>query len=817
MNYPVRLIILLLLLPFLTPAQPVKKSIPAHYSQGTIKIDGSIDEPAWKDALPAGNFVQQSPYNGPPAMLPSEVRIAYDQSGIYIGAMMHDPHPDSIPKQLGLRDANNLNADYFTVILCPFRDGINAFCFKVYVSDVQEDYKLPGGFGSDGDISWDAVWYSKARIRPDGWVAELFIPYSAFRFPKADSGSWDINFIRSIRRYRELDSWNFIDAKVDGTVNQSGLLTGLRDIKPPLRLSVTPYVSAYVEKNPSNPDWLFSYNAGADLKYGIDQSFTLDMTLIPDFGQVASDDKIYNLTPYEIRYDEKRQFFTEGTELFNKSGLFYSRRVGTTPKKYDDACNLVDTGEKVTENPSQTRLINAAKVSGRTNKGLGIGVFNAMSSNTWATIFDTVTGENRRVMTQGFTNYNMIVFDQALKNNSYFDVLNTNYYMPTEGYTANVSGVDMKFANHKYTNAFYGSLFVSQKYYSHASPVFGYHYSFSAGKISGNFTWNYSQLLETDTYDPNDLGFNEVNNRFDHRAYFQYNIYEPFGKFLAWYNSGWISYKMLYKDFKYTSFGFGAESHGRTDKHLDFDLNAEIYPIESHDYYEPRVKGWMYISPATYNLSSWISTDYRKPVALDFYAAGAIVGSRAATGWYLEVDPRFRITDRILIVYALSAQYLFNLNGYVKDSLDASGNTVILFGRRDTKTLTQILTASYMIRSDISVNLRVRHYWLRVPYYSFWQLQPDGHLIPSDYTGNEDIDANLFNIDFGFTWNFAPGSQLSVVWKNAISNIDNTIPPDYLTNMHETLTTPATNSFSVRMIYYLDALYLKKKKKSGLN
>jgi hypothetical protein len=186
------------------------------------------------------------------------------------------------------------------------------------------------------------------------------------------------------------------------------------------------------------------------------------MTLIPDFGQVQSDDKIFNFSPFEIRYDEKRQFFTEGTELFNKGGIFYSRRIGAEPINYNEVYNLLGPNEKVIRNPTQAKLYNATKISGRTNRNLGIGVFNAISGNTWAEVEDSITGVQRKVLTQGFTNYNMLVFDQGLKNNSYFDLLNTNYYGPGTGFCANVTGTDFKFANKKYTYALSGNGFVSQ-------------------------------------------------------------------------------------------------------------------------------------------------------------------------------------------------------------------------------------------------------------------------------------------------------------------------------------------------------------------
>ena len=310
--------------------QAEKKQVVAVPANISPKIDGILDEPMWKTAPKAINFIQRQPYNGNGATFATEVRFAYDNTGLYVGATMYDPHPDSIPSQLGLRDASGLNADNFIFIVSPFNDGLNAFCFMVYISDVQTDFKLAGE-GND-DYTWDAVWLSKARRNEQGWVVEMKIPYSAIRFPLKPVQEWGINCQREIRRYRELDTWNLVDSKVSGYVNQCGLLEGVKEISPPLRLSVSPYVSGYLQNSPGEKTYDLTYNYGADLKYGINQSFTLDMTLIPDFGQVRSDDKIYNFSPFEIRYDERRQFFTEGTELFNKGGVFYSRRIGSVPK-----------------------------------------------------------------------------------------------------------------------------------------------------------------------------------------------------------------------------------------------------------------------------------------------------------------------------------------------------------------------------------------------------------------------------------------------------------------------------------------------------
>lgn len=176
--------------------------------------------------------------------------------------------------------------------------------------------------------------------------------------------------------------WNPVNPNINGFVSQEGLLTGLTDIKPPIRLSFSPYFSSYFNYYPYNnskvSNTTTSINGGMDIKYGINQNYTLDMTLIPDFGQVQSDKIVENLTPFEVKYDENRSFFTEGTELFNKGNnssinLFYSRRIGGAPLHQYDIYGNISPSEMVVENPSESKLLNATKISGRNSKGLGIG------------------------------------------------------------------------------------------------------------------------------------------------------------------------------------------------------------------------------------------------------------------------------------------------------------------------------------------------------------------------------------------------------------------------------------------------------------
>jgi hypothetical protein len=292
-----------------------------------------------------------------------------------------------------------------------------------------------------------------------------------------------------------------------------------------------------------------------------------------------------------------------------------------------------------------------------------------------------------------------------------------------------------------------------------------------------------------------------------------YNIYEPFGKFLDASNSLRLAYNCLFDDFKYNSFEIIGQSILTTRKHLTIGGTFDLIPFPHDDYYEPRVQGYMYIQPAEYQIQPWISTDYRKKFAIDVLIAGYLASWYKSSGFSVTVGPRYRVNDRLLLQYRATYEHIFNNVGYVSsDSLDGNQDPVILFGRRDLRTITNVVSANFMFSSKMSIDFRLRHYWVTAPYYSYYRLQGDGSLSPVSSTENHDLNYNLMNIEMSYIWNFAPGSQLSIVWKNAVNTTTNVIENDFFNDFHDTFISPASNSFSVRVLYYLDAMYLKKKK-----
>jgi Domain of unknown function (DUF5916)/Carbohydrate family 9 binding domain-like len=785
-----------------------QKQMDARVASGELKIDGKLDEDAWKNADIAGDFIQYDPNPGEPSLQKSEIRILYDDDALYIGAFLYDSAPDSILKQLSHRDKIG-NTDWFSVLLDPYKDGQNGFRFTVTAGNVQRDVKIASGMS---DVNWNAVWKSAVKINDQGWVVELSIPYSAFRFPKQSEQAWHINFARYIRRFREESWWNEIDPTIDGRLTQSGLATGFKDIKPPLRLSFMPYVSGYlnVDSRPNQRNTVTTaYNAGLDLKYGINEAFTLDMTLVPDFGQTQSDDYVLNLTPFEIQFDEKRQFFTEGLELFSRGNVFYSRRIGLNPVDFGKPYESLEEGETVIENPLATNLLNATKVSGRNRNNLGIGVFNAVEGNSYAIIEDK-SGNQRKVLTNPVTNYNMVVFDQGLKNNSYVSVFNTNVTRNGAYYDANVTGTEFSLRDKTNTYKARGSFVASQIYNPNQPVNLGYKYNLGLGKISGNFQYEYWYFVNTDTYDPNDMGIIFSNNKRNMGLNLKYNIYKSFGIVNKMFNNLSLKYTRLYNPSVNT--GFTADfSH--VTVYRSFFANGfgiRLEPFGFKDYFEPRTPGFnrYYFLPANYSFNVWISSDYRKKFAYDFRVSYKTFDESGRNSYGLRISPRLRIGDKLSFIYEFTANYALNDVGYAS----RIGDTV-LFGQRDLKTIVNTLNSDFIFNGKMGINLRIRQYWSTAQYEKFYDLNENSELIPLEYTGEgpngthiHDINYNAFTIDMYFRWEFTPGSELRLVWKNTIIQSGNLVQNDFFNNLGELMNSPQNNSFSIKVIYYLDAL-----------
>ena len=286
-----------------------RKTINIKRFSSPPKIDGIIDDKQWDNLTPASNFERWMPNNGSSEKSGYEsfVYVGYDDSSVYVAGIFNNPK--DVPIEFSQRDdVWEVNAETFFISINTYDDNINYQSFQITSAGTLGD-RYTSGEMKDEDQNFDTVFESKASIIEDGWSMEMRIPYSALRFPSKEIQKWGINFGRKIVEFGEVYTWNFVDQVNAKYPESMGITNDIKNITPPLRLFFYPYAQSSVDfkkgNRPTN-----NYSAGMDLKYGISNSFTLDATLIPDFGQVTFDDKELNLTPFEQQFDENRAFFT---------------------------------------------------------------------------------------------------------------------------------------------------------------------------------------------------------------------------------------------------------------------------------------------------------------------------------------------------------------------------------------------------------------------------------------------------------------------------------------------------------------------------
>ena len=778
-----------------------EKILTASRTYEKITIDGKDTEQQWSHAEVATHFLERNPTEGEPPRFPTEVRVLYDDNNIYILGYCYDEQPDSILTQLGERD-DNLNADQFTVSFDTYNKKIDAFTFSVYASGVQSDSRI-------SDRSFNAVWESAVQIVEDGWVVEIEIPYYAIRFPKAKEQVWRVNFEREIRRSRTELQWALVPKEVETELNYWGLLKGLDNIKDPLRLSLSPYVSSFAEF--SEGESTVGYGAGADLKLGLNESFTLDMTLLPDFSQVRSDNIIKNLGAFEVVFEEQRPFFQEGVELFNLGDLFYSRRIGGVPSRYSQAFSNLDSTEVAVENPASAKLVNVTKVSGRNQNGLGIGVMNAITAPSNAIIENTATEETRLVQTNPLVNYSILSLDQNLRNNSSVYFINLNTTRAGDFIDANVSAAGFNLVSKNSAYSISGDITVSQRDTNLLENIFeansgdGSRYSINIAKIKGNFKYSLSSSGKSPDYNPNDLGVNFATNIRTHALSLQYNKYNPFWIFNRNFNRFTFSLDQDYSTGDILKKRYSGRFFFLFPSFSAIIINVSSQIGDGIDLFESRVAGQPFIIPEFYYNGIGISTDYRRRLALDGnigYGEGYFTDYVVNQYFEANLSPIIRLNDKLTLTPSTNYTRFLNDAGFA-GYFDGQPK----YGVRDVRTLVNILQGRYLFKNNLSLTLRIRHYWSYGLYDYYGDLDPEGYIIRDDsFSGNADFNFNAFNTDLIFAWQFAPGSFLNIVYKNDLQRDEQDIERSYFNNVSSVLEEGQRNTVTMKVVYFFDTV-----------
>lgn len=621
--------IIFLIALFITPATglmadtvvtDLPKSLSAlRVSTEIIVIDGHLDEQLWSSVIYNSDFIQRDPIDGDPASEKTEFAVLYDDEYLYVGIKAYSSNPATIKGIMSRRDEET-PSDWLYVSLDSYNDNRTAFEFGLNPVSVKHDLRRYDD--ENRDSNWDALWEGQASVNDNGWTAEFKIPFRELRFDSNGEQNWGLQVNRFIAAKNEDSYWSHISKEEQGWVSHYGDLNGLKDIPKQRRIYITPYVTGQYSKanyfsNPVHPNsFNTAGNLGADMKIGLTNNLTMDISFNPDFGQVEADPANLNLSAFESYFPEKRPFFIEGGNIYNFSlgigdgdgantGLFYTRRIGRSPHEYASHDDGYET------NPTSTSILAAGKLSGKTSSGWSIGVMNALASEEVGQV-EFKNDSSYEEVVEPMTNYfvtriqkdlfegNTTIGGMLTATNRKIDTDNLDW-LHTDAYGGGID-INHRFLDGKYfleaafagtdvlgsRNALLETQTGSAHYFqrpdathlkvdSSRTNLQGYAHKFAVGKVGGeHIRFMLGEQSMSPGFEPNDIGYNRET---DSKAYFfwgQYREEKP-KKLLRYYLNlnlwtgrdygtesphygGNVNAHFTFKN--YWSYGFGINTNG---------------------------------------------------------------------------------------------------------------------------------------------------------------------------------------------------------------------------------------------------------------
>ncbi|MBN2781364.1 MAG: carbohydrate binding family 9 domain-containing protein, partial [Candidatus Marinimicrobia bacterium] len=645
------------------------------------QIDGRLDDACWASAPFSGEFRMHKPYDDRPASFDTRFAIVYDNNSLYIAVFAEDPEPGLIFRQVTRRD--NISSEFVALFFDSYHDRNTAYCFLVTASGVLGDLFFSQN-GEVSDPSWNAVWWAKTDINDRGWTAEFRIPLSQLRFVDAPEQIWGFDVMRNVHRNDEESFWDAVLKNESGYVHQFGVLRGLKDIKARKTLEILPYAVAHLDTyeaesgNPFRDGSDLKANAGLDGKIGLSNNFTLDFTINPDFGQVESDPATVNLSAFETFFEERRPFFIEGNNITrytldvngSEQQLFHSRRIGRTPHYWPD------TGDSsYADIPGATGIIAAAKITGRTDRGLSIGIIESLTRNETARLYEA--GIERDISVEPLTNYAVAALRQDLNGgetqvggiltavnrnltDAHLDFLHAGAYTggfdlrhygkdrvwqaDLRAYGSYVHGSAEALSN---TQLSPGHLFQRPDapwvlYDSTRTSLWGHGGSLRIGKFSGSFQAAVKTQWKSPGLELNDIGFMLNTDEIDQNVWLSYRKTAPF----------WIM-NNLYTSFNHHySWNFGGMYQGSETELLANgrfkNLSAaEIgLGLQSESLSSTSLRGGPRLRrPGNWHTWLWYGTNNRKDLQAQFL--GVIQSSKddLVGGHHFEIEAYWKISQ----------------------------------------------------------------------------------------------------------------------------------------------------------------------------
>ncbi|HEX2977186.1 MAG TPA: DUF5916 domain-containing protein [Bacteroidales bacterium] len=836
----------------LTGQTPEKKQYKATRINTPPSINGTLDEQVWADGKWIDDFVQHEPYNGSKASQKTEFCVLFDDDNLYVACKAYDTSPDSIVNRLTRRD--QVDGDIVVVIFDSFHDLRTGFMFGSSSSGVKFDQMFSED-GQNEDSSWDPNWWVKTSINKEGWIAEMKIPFSQVRFEKNSGDVWGLQFGRIIYRRNETDFWQHIPKDAPGFIHLMGELSGLEQIKPRKIFDITPYTVARTEtfqKEPENPflakGSLSKLNGGIDAKIGVTNNMTMDLTINPDFGQVEADPSEVNLSAYETFFRERRPFFIEGNNITNfglgigdggigNDNLFYSRRIGRQPQGDPS----LDNDSWHANVPGSTTILGAAKLTGKTQKGLSIGFIDAMTAEEKAEI-DTVGGRKTETV-EPFTNYmvgriqkdfkegktiiggiftstNRVLdnnLDDFLHKSAYTGGLDFTQYFKDKSWMFNlntafslVNGTKEAILNTQESSARYYQR--PDKNYavldSNRTSLAGSGGRMQIMKLNGQWNFMSATIWKTPGFETNDLGFIRESDQILSVLWTGYNVWDPKGIYRS-YN---INFDV------FTIWNFGGTSMGN-----GFEWNANMNfknfwsawtggNIQTGSYSTGMLRGGpMMKVPGTFAYRLGVNSDNRKKVQASVFTNFNLGFEKSSSSYYTELDISYKPFNFLSLTFAPS------LNGsktdlqYVSEE-DYNGEPRYIFGSIERKTV----STSFRVNLNLSPNLTLQ-YWgqpfIATGKYSNYKIITDpvadkytdryNLYMPgqvsyngSDFEVDENMDgSNDYTFDrkdFNYQqflsnlvirWEYSPGSSLYLVWSQNRTNDNDSGRLDYFNDL----------------------------------
>jgi hypothetical protein len=847
--------ILLVLLAFtISTAQTInKKQYHATRITSAPVIDGVLNDEAWKQGDWVDDFTQYEPYNGKRTTQKTEFKILFDDDNIYAAFKAYDTAPDSIVNRLTRRD--NVDGDLVGVIFDSFHDLRTGFLFGISSSGVKYDQMFTGD-GQNTDDSWNPNWWSKTSINNEGWVAEMRIPFSQVRFDKDSSGTWGLEVARIFYRKNETDFWQHIPKDAPGLVHLFGELTGMDNIKPRKIFDVTPYGVAKAEtfkKEPGNPfldkGRKYGLNGGVDAKIGITNNMTMDLTVNPDFGQVEADPSVVNLSAYETYFSERRPFFIEGNNITNfnmgigdgnngNDNLFYSRRIGRRP---EGDINLKDGWNA--DVPNFTSILGAAKVTGKTSKGLSIGFIDAMTNEERAEI-DTVGGRIFQTV-EPFTNYflgrvqkdlnegntliggiftgtNRSLDDNLAKTmhkSAYTGGFDFTQYFKKKNWMFNlnaafsqVNGSKEAIALTQQSSAHYfqrpDNDYVN--YDLNRTSLFGSGGRMQIQKLNGHLNILGCVIWKTPGFEINDLGYMQQADNVLSVLWVGYHQWEPKGIYRNYNINGDL---FFVNDFGGNITGEGIEFNPSITfkNYWNFWAYANL---NSPSLSTSILRGGPIMKmPGSTQENAGFSTDSRKKLNVSIYMNSNTGFEKSNHSFYLGSDITYKPINYLFFTVSpgynksfTELQYVtkLNYNGSDRYIFASINRTTINASFRLNFNLTPDLTLQYWGQPYIASGKYFNHKYILNPvsneytgrFHVYTAAQNSFDAVnnqynidentdgTTDYTiGNNDFNYQFFLSNLVIRWEYNPGSTVYLVWSQTRDNFNDSGKMDYFNNM----------------------------------